>query len=557
MSDRVSSTGTTYALGDLAEAVRGRLAAWEADAFAVRLWSEDHTLWSGEDVPELGDRLGWLWLPDDRGVLPELRELAESVRGGTDRVVLIGMGGSSLAPEVFASTFGNAPGYPPLTVMDSTHPGAVASLAQSLDLTRTLFVVASKSGGTIETLSLFRYFWSAVTDVSSSPGEHFVALTDPGSGLEALAQDRDFLRVFSTPPAVGGRYSALTPFGLLPAALLGMDLDRLMSSAAAMSALCGPTVSVADNPGLRLGAILGEASKAGRDKLTIHCSPSLVGFPAWLEQLVAESTGKQGTGIVPVASETLGDPEGYGPDRLFLFLTVASDGPEVWAGHSAALQALGHPVVSITIDDLYGLGGEIFRSELAVASAGSVLGINPFDQPDVQLAKDLARQALSVEGLDATITEVTTGSASLVSAVETWLGSVDPGHYVALQAFIPGSGPAAAGLNRLVSALRDRLGVAVTLGYGPRFLHSTGQLHKGGSANGNFLQVVGSPEADLPIPEADTSFGALLEGQAAGDFSALDLRERRLLRVRLVGDHEEAVADLSRTLLEAADGISR
>ena len=539
----------SFALGGLTSRVQVRLAAWDEQDFGARLWAKDHTLWSTVAIAELTDRLGWLWLPGDTGQVAGIEEFADEVRLEADRVVLLGMGGSSLAPEVYQATFGNAAGYPELMVLDSTHPAAVRAVSESIDLRRTLFVVASKSGGTIETLSLYRFFWGSVSGVTSHPGERFVALTDPGSGLEALARRRRFRRVFPTPPDVGGRYSALTPFGLVPAALIGMDIRRLLDSAAAMADVCGPGVPASRNPALQMAAAMGEAVLAGRDKITYVCSPSVAAFGAWVEQLIAESTGKNGTGIVPVAGEPLGDHRTYGDDRLFVHLDVAGEDP---AGRPAALevlQAVGHPVIRVVLDDLYDLGAELFRSEMVVAAAGSVLGINPFDQPDVQIAKDLARRAMSEEGLGGAIDEVSTGTPSeLGDRLGEWVGTLRPGDYIGIHAYLPMGGPATPVLEELARTLRGRWGTAVTLGYGPRFLHSTGQLHKGGAANGVFLQIVDTPGPDTAVPESGFTFGELIEGQAAGDYQALEARGRRVLRVRLHDDPADGVQDLIRAL---------
>lgn len=531
----------SFALGSLTNRVHDRLAAWAEQNYAVQMWDRDHTLWSAEAIPDLTNRLGWLWLPYDTEQVPTIRTFAEDARAGADRVVLVGMGGSSMAPEVFAKTFGSAPGYPALTVLDSTHPEAVRAVSDSIDPVRTLFLVASKSGGTIETLSLFRYFWGVVSSVHDRPGDRFVALTDPGSGLEALAGERRFRRVFSTPPDVGGRYSALTPFGLVPAALIGMDIESLLARARVMADECGPDRPVVANPGLRMGAVMGESALAGRDKITYICSPAVAGFGAWVEQLVAESTGKSGTGIVPVAGEPLGDPESYGQDRLFVFMALEGDERSEWEAVQAGLRRRGHPMVEVTLRHLDELGAEMFRSEMAVASAGSILGINPFDQPDVQVAKDLARQAMSPEGLEGSVAEISCDSPRLAGALGDWTAMIGPGDYIGIHAYLPMDGPATPVLESLVPLLRDRYRVAVTLGYGPRFLHSTGQLHKGGANNGVFLQLVDSPDRDIEVPEAGFSFGELLDGQAAGDYQALSGRDRRVLRVRLSGDPRSAV----------------
>ena len=533
----------SVALGSLADRVGARLATWDEDDFGARMWSGDHKLWSQVQIPELTDRLGWLWLPGETGQVAGIEEFAAEVRGETDRVVLLGMGGSSLAPEVYQSTFGNADGYPELLVLDSTHPEAVRAVEAKLDPKRTLFVVASKSGGTIETLSLFRYFWRRMSDATSRPGERFAAFTDPGSGLEALGRERGFRRIFPTPPDVGGRYSALTPFGLVPAALIGMDIRRLLSSAAAMAEACDAPVPASRNPALRLGAAMGEAVLAGRDKLTYICSPALAAFGGWVEQLIAESTGKKGTGVVPVVGEPLGDPGVYGDDRLFVNVVLDGEDSSAQGAALGMLEAAGHPVIRIVLGDLYDLGAEMYRSEMAVAAAGSILGINPFDQPDVQVAKDLAKRAMSDEGLDVAIDEVSTcRPEELADRVAEWIGMLRAGDYIGIHAYLPMGGPATPVLERLVPTLRDRYGTAVTLGFGPRFLHSTGQLHKGGADNGLFLQFVDTPAPDLEVPEAGFDFGQLIEGQAAGDYQALAARDRRVLRVRLDDDPADGVA---------------
>ena len=544
----------SYALGGLAARVEARLRSWDEAGFSARLWRSDHTLWSEEDIPELADRLGWLHLPARTERLAEMEEFAAEIRSEADRVILLGMGGSSLAPEVYQAVFGNARGRPELEVLDSTHPAAVRSAAERTNPRRTFFLVASKSGGTIETLSLFRFFWREMAEAPGGPGRRFAALTDPGSGLEALARERGFRRIFSTPPDVGGRYSALTAFGLVPAALIGMDIRRLMDSAAAMAQACGPGAPASRNPGLRLGAALGEAALAGRDKATYVCSPALAGFGGWVEQLIAESTGKKGTGIVPVVGEPLGGYQAYGRDRIFVHLALAGDDPAGQPAALEALQAAGHPVIRVILDDLYGLGAELFRSEAAVAAAGAVLGINPFDQPDVQFAKDLARRAMSQEGADAAVDEAAASDAGeLERRMGEWAGSIRPGDYVAIQAYLPADSAAAPVLEELRSAVRDRFGAAATVGYGPRFLHSTGQLHKGGAGNGVFLQIVDDPRSgpDPAVPEAGFTFGELIEAQAAGDFQALAARGRRVLRVRLDGRPEAGAAAVLEAL-EAA-----
>jgi transaldolase/glucose-6-phosphate isomerase len=382
-------------LGGCAPAVEARLARFAADSFGRRLWEKDPTLWSAQPVPELADRLGWLALPQSaRASLPELARFAGEAREeGIRHAVVLGMGGSSLAPEVFARTFGHpGAGSLDVRVLDSTHPDAVAALERDIDPAggpaRSLFLVSSKSGGTTETLSYFYTFWERVKAAGEGrPGRRIAAITDPGTSLAALGRERGFRAVFEAPPDVGGRYSALTPFGVVPAALVGVDLGELLARARGAAEACGPAVPPGDSPGLVLGAAMGELARAGRDKLTLYTSPAIRSFPDWLEQLIAESTGKSGTGIVPVAGEPLGAAAAYGDDRFFVALLVDGDSDPALDRHLDALEAAGHPVARLRLADPLDLGYEIFRWEVAVAAAGAVLGIHPFNQPDVQLAK--------------------------------------------------------------------------------------------------------------------------------------------------------------------------
>jgi transaldolase/glucose-6-phosphate isomerase len=513
---------------------------------AHRIWAKDPTVWAETDLPELTDRLGWLGLPDEMAdVASELKAFASDVANeGIRFVVLLGMGGSSLAPEVFQSTFGNADGYPELIVLDSTHPGAVRAVDARIDLASTLFVVASKSGTTLETLSFFRYFWNRLMQQGLPQGEHFVALTDPGSALEELAAERGFRRVFATPPEVGGRYSALTYFGLLPAALIGADITAILASAAAAAE--ASRRGAAENPGLVLGAVWGEAALTGRDKLTVITSPSLAAFPNWLEQLIAESTGKDGTGIVPIAGEDLADPDAYGDDRVFMSYQLDADGEAPDA--LDALVAAGHPVVRIGLTATEGIGGAMFSAEVATAAAGAVLGIHPFNQPDVQVAKELARQAMAgeLEGGDP-IEAAAPGDATRLAA---WVAELPDNGYIGISAYVPMTVGAIEALQGLRHHLRHLTGAATTVGFGPRFLHSTGQLHKGGPG-ALFLQLVDEPTPDAAVPETDFSFGKLVVGQAEGDYRALESRRQRVLRVQL---GSESVAGLD-TLLDSVSSL--
>ena len=539
-------------LGSYQSKVQQRLQAWQKDRFACRLWQKDPTLWSPQPVPELVDRLGWLNLPEQmHGQLDELAGFAQQARAdGIRHVVLLGMGGSSLAPEVFQQSFGNAPGHPALLVLDSTHPSAVRAVEKGVDLLHTLFLVSSKSGTTGETLSFFRYFWERVSRLTSKPGRHFVAITDPGTPLEKLATERQFRRTFSAPVEVGGRYSALTVFGLVPAALIGVDVHQLLDRAWQMAEACAFCVPESDNPGLTLGSALGELALAGRDKVTFLASASLASLPAWVEQLIAESTGKEGKGILPVAEEPALPAAGYGPDRLFvhLFRDGPKDGPRDGKEDSeletqvAALEAAGHPVVRLSLSEMVDLGQEFFRWEVAIAAAGAVLGIHPFNQPDVQLAKELARQAMGqakgkAKGSRNGAKPISAARRKqLAQAVESWLAGAGPGDYIALQAYLAPAAEVTTALKEIRRALGSRLKAPTTLGYGPRFLHSTGQLHKGGPNTGLFLQLVDNPQEDLAVPETEYTFGALIQAQALGDFLALKQRDRRVLRINLGSD---------------------
>lgn len=530
-----------FSLGSLRPSVDDRIQRWRNEDVQRRIWSKDHTVWSVEPVPELTDRLGWLGLAETMlSRVPEFEELADTVRdAGVSHVVLLGMGGSSLAPEVFSATLDRAAGYPELVVFDSTHPVAVVDLERRLDLTSTLFVVSSKSGTTVETLSLFRTFWTRVSEVSPAPGEHFVAITDPGTPLQHMAEQRHFRSVVNSPPDVGGRYSALTPFGLVPAALMGCDIRGLLAAGRTMAAL-------PDNPGLQLGAVLGELAERGLDKLTFVTSPTLAAFPAWIEQLVAESTGKNGKGIVPVEGEPLRPSLDYERDRLFVFMAREGDVPGL-SPDKAALAEAGHPVVEIQLHEPADLGQEVFRWELAVASAGAILGVNPFDQPDVQLAKLLARQAMDGRADKTGPAGSAPISASDKEALRRELGAwaqVQPGDYVSLQAYLAQGQEASAALSEIRARLGAGLGVATTVGYGPRFLHSTGQLHKGGPNNGRFLQFIDQPDEDVPVPETDYTFKQLIGAQALGDYGALIQRQRSILRIDLGSRPVEGLANV-------------
>jgi transaldolase / glucose-6-phosphate isomerase len=528
-----------WSLGTDAGRVDGRLKRWQAERVTERLWQRDPTLWPEAPPREVPERMGWLSLPETmHDPLLQILAFAEEVRAeGTRHVVVLGMGGSSLAPDVFRGIFGNRPGYPELLVLDSTHPEAVAAVTRQVEPRHTLFLVSSKSGTTTEPLAFYRYFWEVVRASGRPPGRHFAAVTDPGTPLEKLAEEQGFRAVFRALPTVGGRYSALTMFGLVPAAAQGVDVRGLLHRARTMAEACAPPVPVGENPGLGLGAVLGELASHGRDKLTFYASRGFAPFPMWVEQLVAESTGKIGKGIVPVVDEPWVGPEHYGSDRVFVEIQQGEGVDPALVAHTARLAGAGHPVVHVRILDRLDVGPEFFLWELAVASCGIVLGINPFDQPDVELAKELARQAMArpprPEGGEDGSTVRTDDRRELHRRLEEWMASSRPGDYVGIQAYLPPTQATATALQEIRRLLLERLHLATTLGLGPHFLHSTGQLHKGGPNTGLFLQLVDTPEKDLEVPGAGYTFGQLIRAQALGDLEALRQKQRRVLRVDL------------------------
>jgi hypothetical protein len=494
-------------------AARDLLDRARAEDVVRRIWDRDHTVW-GDDPAEIADRLGWLDTHErTAGRSQALRSFAARASAdGLTRAALCGMGGSSLAPEVLSELIGPAEDGLQLLVLDTTHPDDVLAATRSIDPERTLFLVSSKSGTTLETLCQLDAFWELAPG-----GHHFVAVTDPGTPLEATARERGFREVFSADPDVGGRYSALTLFGAVPAALLGVDLEALVAGAADMASACGPGADLADNPALELGLAMAAGARIGRDKLTLALPDAAGPFGVWVEQLVAESTGKRERGILPVDGEDLGPPEVYGGDRLF----VAYEADPALA----ALADVGHPVFAIGgwPGGARGLGAEFFRWELATAIAGWALGINPFDQPNVQEAKD-ATAAILAEDLP---------EDPGFDELEPLIDRITPGDYLAIHAYLPRNDDLEHRLHAVRMRLRDRLRAATTVGFGPRFLHSTGQLHKGGPPSGVFVQVDDEPVEDRAIPGRPFTFGTLIKAQALGDLRALRSRGRRVARVRL------------------------
>lgn len=521
-----------------------------AERIGARLRARDHTIWN-PDATEIADRLGWLTLPAAmRAELPAIERIAAGARAaGLRRALLLGMGGSSLAPEVFSRVLGSRPGYLRLRVLDSTHPDVVRAAAADAPPERTLVIVATKSGGTVETISLFRYLytWLERRLGRAAAQERVVAITDPGSGLEREARQLGAAHVLYGDPEVGGRYSALSAFGLAPAALMGVDVGRLLDAAAAEAAQ-----PIEESAGLRLGALLGAAERTGRDKLTLRAPAALAPLGAWIEQLVAESTGKDGRGILPVDGEPALDPDRYPADRVFAVHRLGAEP----ADDLDALGGAGHPVAECVLDSLDELGALMYRWEIATAVAGAVIGINPFDQPNVEAAKVSARRMVDAYraggALPAPAPTAAAGgltlygdggpeAADLPGALAAFLqpAAGADGGYVALHAYLPPTAATDAALLRLRRRILARCGVAVTCGYGPRFLHSTGQLHKGDAGAGSFIQLTADLRDDLPIPDrageeaGSLSFGVLIEAQALGDRQALLDAGRRVLRIGL------------------------
>jgi transaldolase/glucose-6-phosphate isomerase len=540
----------------------------ERQDFAGRLWTKDATLWPG-DADEIRNRLGWLTVPT------VMREAADDLRGFADEirrlqhthVVLLGMGGSSLAPEVFNLTFGAKMGFPDLLMLDSTDPGAVKRALERINLPKSLFIVATKSGTTLETTSLYHYFRAQVEGGRPpKPGMQFVAITDPGTPLEKLAAEGGFRRTFLNPATIGGRYSALSFFGLVPAALIGVDVKSLLERAGNMLDACGPEVPPQENPGLRLGAALAAFAGAGRDKVTLVFSDKLRSLGSWIEQLLAESLGKDGKGLVPVDTEPLGAPPVYGDDRLFVAVLLKGD-----SAHDAALSALaaaGHPVIRLELNDVLELGGEFVRWEIATAATGALFEVNPFNEPNVASAKEKTGELLerwrkthrlpewkvvAEEGALALMTSREDKPASFSEGLSAHVTQTQPGDYLAIQAYLTPTRGTWERLQEIRVLLRDRFHVATTVAYGPRYLHSTGQLHKGGKPNGLFLQLTGDDAEEIVIPGAGYGFGTLKAAQALGDLQALSEAGRRVARVHLNGTQPAALEKL----VEAVRAVTR
>ncbi|MBL8061497.1 MAG: bifunctional transaldolase/phosoglucose isomerase [Anaerolineales bacterium] len=521
-------------LGSLADSVSERLSQLELDSFSKRLWDHDVTLWSGADDPEgqaeAAKRLGWLdSVEDARKRLADYLAFAKQVHDeGIDRVLVIGMGGSSLTAEVLSSLLANfdVTAKLSLAILDSTDPQQVAQTFENYPPDKSLYIVASKSGGTAELMAAFDYVWN----LSNGDGSRFIVTTDEGTSLQKLAEERGFRKVFNADPNVGGRFSALTDFGLVPAALLGMDFDRLLGAADRMRRQSLASIPAARNPGVALGALIAESALMGRDKLTVLADAPVSALANWIEQVIAESSGKHGKGILPVALEPLGKPEDYGNDRLFVYLK--SNG-ELEAGISEIKHA-GFPVIELPITNPYDAGAEFFRWEIAISTACHILGINAFDQPDVQDSK--LRTIAKIKDYQAT---GKLAEADLVDfkdakkALDEFLADPQPGEFVTLNAYLPRNGEMIEAIQNLRTAIRAKTKLPVTAGFGPRFQHSTGQFHKGGPNEGHFIQFVYDAEKDMDIPGQGLTFGTLIRAQALGDYEALKAAGRKALRIRL------------------------
>lgn len=531
---------------DLDAKVRHATEEWAAQGNVARLWAKDPTLWTNTGEEKW---LGWLDIVDQQvDAVADLQKLGEDVKArGFENILLLGMGGSSLCPEVLKMTFGKKAGFPEVHVLDSTDPAQVKAFEQKVNLDKTLVFVSSKSGSTLEPNIFKQYFFDRVKNPSQ-----FIAITDPGSHMQKVAEADGFWKILFGVPSIGGRYSALSNFGMAPAAAMGLDMPRFLHEAQLMVGECH--AEPAKNPGVSLGLVLGTACNAGRDKLTIVASPGIYDLGAWLEQLIAESTGKIGKGIIPVDREPLAPPHLYGNDRVFVYLRLEG---AVEKAHEAGIDALekaGHPVIRITLNDTYELGAEFFRWEIATAVAGAVIGINPFDQPDVEASK-IATKKLTSEfeatGSLPAETPLRIEDPALTDKLKELIATIGPGDYFAVLGYVEMNESNEITLQAIRSMIRDSRKVATCLGFGPRFLHSTGQAYKGGPNSGVFLQITGDDAADLPVPGNTYSFGVVKAAQARGDLEVLVERGRRSLRVHLGPDTRMGLAKLRGAVTKA------
>ena len=570
-------TSMECALGKLEQRTDQAIQAAAAEDVVKRIWRKDATLWKDDEASQkvIRNALGWLTVPDEMiGVVDELTEFAELIRQrGFQTVMVCGMGGSSLCPEVFARTFGRQPDYPELLVLDSTDPDVLADLLKRIDIQKCLFVIASKSGSTTEPNTFYEFWYDQLSKQTDSPGANFVAITDPGSPMVETAAKLSFQRTFLNQADIGGRYSALSYFGMVPAALMGIDVRKFLSNAKEAEQSCAPVMPPAKNPALQLGIIIGEAANSGRDKLTFVIEKSIATLGLWIEQLIAESTGKEGKGILPVAGEELGDVSEYSTDRLFVSISIDEPSPETSAKLSE-LNRAGHPVIYRKLSDLYDLGAEFFAWEFATACAGWSLGINPFDQPNVQESKDATKELLSTfvnhgslpeqnklvaDELITIYAESTADNLSAMStlqAIRSLLASVKTGNYIALLNYTEETPAIDEELQKIRITLRDATKCATTVGYGPRFLHSTGQLHKGGPDTGVFFQITANDTVDFAVPGEPYTFSILKQAQALGDFRSLAKRDRRAIRVDVGNDTLKGLARLKDLISQATNEVA-
>jgi len=568
----VSVNPQTYKLPDqLASAVAASLEDWKKNNKVARLWQKDASLWTGTDE---NNWLGWLTITEEQlAHVNELIQIAEDVKKARFKhALLLGMGGSSLCPEVLRMTFGKISGYPEMHVLDSTDPAQIQAIEAAVDLKNIICIVSSKSGSTLEPNIYKQYFFDRVKSKvgEKEAGNRFIAITDPGSKMQQVAEADKFRKIFMGVPSIGGRYSALSNFGMVPAAIMGLDVAKFLKNTEEMVQACGASVPADANPGVILGTILGVAAKLGRDKLTIVASPGIFDLGAWLEQLLAESTGKTGKGIITVDRERLARPSAYGDDRLFVYLRLAAKPDRAQDAAVAALQKAGHALVRVTLPNIYNLGQEFFRWEIATAVAGSILGINAFNQPDVEASKIETRKLTSEYEMtgklppespffeekgvklfaDEKNTAALKGEAKLAGVLRAHLSRLGPSDYFAVLAYIPMNPANEKALQSIRHAVRDKKKVATVLGFGPRFLHSTGQAYKGGPNSGVFLQITCDDARDLPVPGQKYTFGVVKAAQARGDFAVLAERGRRALRVHLE-NLKSGLATLSKAVQKA------
>ena len=560
----------------LATAVKAAMADWQSSGKMQRLWQRDATLWTGSDEASW---LGWLDIVAEQiAQHDQLAKLAKEVQArGFQHVLLLGMGGSSLCPEVLRMTFGRITHFPTLHVLDSTDPGQVKAFEHLIDIPKTLFIVSSKSGSTLEPNIFKQYFFERTKQAVGAVkvGSQFIAITDPGSKMQQVAEADRFLHVFFGRPSIGGRYSALSNFGMVPAAVMGLDTKKFLAGAAEMVRACGAGASVEENPGAALGVILGTAANAGRDKVTIITSPGISDLGAWLEQLLAESTGKVGKGIIPVDRESLTTPDIYGSDRVFVYVRLESGADADQDAKVAAIEKAGHPVVRIAMADIYDLGAEFFRWEIATAVAGAIIDINAFNQPDVEASKIATRELTSAyektgalpaekpvvedsgiklftdEKNAAELAKAAGSDKTFVGYLKAHLGRIKAGDYFAVLGYVQMNAEHAESLQALRHSVRDAKRVATCLGFGPRFLHSTGQAYKGGPNSGVFLQITCDDSVELPVPGQKYTFGIVKAAQARGDFQVLADRGRRALRVHLGSNVKAGLAALQAAVQKA------